>query len=99
MKHKDIAIKWLNGKPVQFKNTLGEWQDLGSPDTYQACHCFGDSRQYRIKPRVVRMVYYFNDITGPKHLSAVEEERYNSWLPEIQARYPAILRQEVEIPE
>lgn len=43
-KHYDVIIAWAEGKPIQVKNTFGEWVTAGQWPS------FHDSYEFRVKP-------------------------------------------------
>ena len=88
MKHKDIAIAWLNGAEVQVLNSVKQWITLGKEEDETCSHMFDDQREYRIKPQPKYQWLYkhqhCNDIyLTPKHYTEKETDSWkhnNGWI-------------------
>ena len=80
MKHKDIAIAWLNGEEIEFEDGSGEWHPLKLACNSIVSYSFHDNQKYRIKPKVPEYRLYRYVRESASHVGCVYNvQRNTSW--------------------
>lgn len=63
MKHKDIAIAWLNGEEVEWSFEGKQWNTIDSADSVNQCMSFCNECHYRIKKKIPE--YHIVEVSFP----------------------------------